>query len=114
MTFRKLKQHGDFGLGTVNTVDGEMVGLDGKFYQVRTKGKAYLISDTMKTPFAEVAFFKADTTILLDDSIKNYEQMKSYLDKLFPTPNIFYAFRITGRFDYIATRSVPKQPRFIS
>lgn len=63
----------------------------------------------MKTSFAEVTFFKADTTILLDDSIENYEQLKSYLDKLLPTPNIFYAFRITGRFDYIETRSVPKQ-----
>jgi acetolactate decarboxylase len=109
MTFRKLKQHGNFGLGTVNTVDGEMVGLDGKFYQVRTNGKAYLISDTMKTPFAEVTFFKADTTVLLDDSIENYGQLKSYLDKFLPTPNIFYAFRITGRFDYIETRSVPQQ-----
>ena len=109
MTFKQLKQHGDFGLGTVNTLNGEMVGLDGKFYQVRTDGKAYLINDTMKTPFAEVTFFKADTTVLLDDSITNYVQLKSYLDKLLPTRNIFYAFRITGRFDYIETRSVPQQ-----
>ncbi len=109
MTFKQLKCHGDFGLGTVNTVNGEMVGLDGEFYQVRTNGKAYLINDTMKTPFAEVTFFKPDTTVLLDDSIKNYGQLKSYLDKLLPTPNIFYAFRITGRFDYIETRSVPQQ-----
>ena len=108
-TFKQLKRHGDFGLGTVNTLNGEMVGLDGKFYQIRTNGKAYLISDTMKTPFAEVTFFKADTTILLDDSINSYAQLKSYLDKLLPTPNIFYAFRITGRFDYIETRSVPQQ-----
>ena len=109
MTFGQMKQHGNFGLGTVNTLNGEMVGLDGKFYQVKTNGKAYLIGDTMKTPFAEVTFFKADTTVLLDDSIANYRQLKSYLDKLLPTPNIFYAFRITGRFDYVETRSVPQQ-----
>lgn len=109
MTFRQLKHRGNFGLGTVNTLNGEMVGLDGKFYQIRTDGKAYLISDSMKTPFAEVTFFKADTTVSLNDSIKSYAQLKSYLDKLLPTPNIFYSFRITGRFDYIETRSVPQQ-----
>jgi len=27
-----------FGLGTLNGLDGEMVGLDGKFYQVKTDG----------------------------------------------------------------------------
>lgn len=109
MTFRQLKHHGNFGLGTVNTLNGEMVGLDGKFYQIKTDGKAYLISDTMKTPFADVAFFKADTTILLNDSINNYELLQAYLDRLLPTQNIFYAFKITGRFDYIETRSVPQQ-----
>lgn len=109
MTFGQLKRHGNFGLGTVNTLNGEMVGLDGKFYQVRTDGKAYLISDTMKTPFAEVTFFRPDTTISLQDSINSYTQLESYLDRLLPTQNIFYAFKITGRVDYIETRSVPQQ-----
>ena len=109
MTFEQLKRHGDFGLGTVNTLNGEMVGLDGKSYQVRTDGKAYLISDTMRTPFAEVTYFKADTTILLNDSIASFGALQSYMDKLLPTPNIFYAFRITGHFDYVETRSVPQQ-----
>lgn len=109
MTFGQLKHHGNFGLGTVNTLNGEMVGLDGKFYQIKTNGKAYLINDTMKTPFAEVTFFKADTTVTLNDSIESYAQLQTYLDRLLPTPNIFFAFRITGRFDYIETRSVPQQ-----
>jgi acetolactate decarboxylase len=109
MTFGQLKRHGNFGLGTVNTLNGEMVGLDGKFYQVRTDGKAYMISDTMKTPFAEVTFFKPDTILSLQDSINSFAQLESYLDRLLPTPNIFYAFKITGRFDDIETRSVPQQ-----
>jgi len=37
-TYGELKQHGGFGLGTLNGLDGEMVGLDGKFYQVKTDG----------------------------------------------------------------------------
>jgi len=35
MTYKELKQHGDFGIGTFNGLDGEMIGLEGKFYQIK-------------------------------------------------------------------------------
>jgi len=111
MTFRTLRQHGDFGLGTVNALDGEMIGLDGKFYQIKTDGKAYLIPDTMKTPFAEVTFFNPDTTLKIRESIENYDQLKSYLNRLLSIKNIFYAIKIEGTFSYIKTRSVPGQKK---
>jgi len=109
MTFSKLKQHGDLGLGTVNQLDGEMIGLDGKFYQIKTDGKAYLIADSLKTPFAQVTFFTPDTTLKIKDSIGDYENFKSYLEKMMPTKNIFYAFKVSGTFSYLKTRSVPGQ-----
>ena len=111
MTFQTLRQHGDFGLGTVNRLDGEMIGLDGKFYQIKTDGKAYLIPDTMKTPFAEVTFFHPETTLQITDSIGSYDQLKSYLKKMIPGKNIFYAFKIEGIFSFIKTRSVPRQQK---
>ena len=36
----ELKKHGDLGLGTFADLDGEMVILDGHFYQVRGDGSA--------------------------------------------------------------------------
>ena len=33
-----LREHGDFGLGTFEGLDGEMVAFDGRFYQVRSDG----------------------------------------------------------------------------
>ncbi len=111
MTFRTLRQHGDFGLGTVNKLDGEMIGIEGEFYQIKTDGKAYLIADTMKTPFAEVTFFQPDTTLKITQTIENYEQLKSYLNRLLPTNNIFYAIEIEGTFSYIKTRSVSGQQK---
>ena len=35
--------------------------------------------------------------------------LATYLDELLPTKNIFYAVKISGKFDYVKTRSVPKQ-----
>ena len=110
ITFQELKQHGDFGLGTVNCLDGEMIGLEGKFYQIKADGMAYLVGDSMKTPFACVTFFEPDKSVLLDKNV-DYNQLEQYLDNLLPTKNIFYAIKIEGVLRYIKTRSVPRQSK---
>lgn len=108
ITFKELKRHGDFGIGTFNRLDGEMIGLDEKFYQIKSDGLVYPVADLMKTPFAVVTFFDSDKSIILDKTM-SYEQMNKYLDELIPTKNIFYAVKIDGRFKFIKTRSVPRQ-----
>lgn len=110
MSFKELGTHGDFGVGTINSLDGEMVGLGGQFYQVRSDGHAYPVSDSMMTPFAEVAFFKPDDTASIN-STYNLTQLESYLDGRLPTKNLFYAIRIDGTFDYIKTRAPPAQDK---
>ena len=34
MTYGQLRRHGDFGIGTFNALDGEMIGFDGRFWQI--------------------------------------------------------------------------------
>lgn len=107
-TYKTLKQYGDFGLGTFDGLDGEMIGLEGKFYQVKTDGVAYPVEDSSKTPFATVTFFKPEQSVLFR-KVMNYEQMQQYLDRILPTKNIPCAIKIKGLFQYIKVRSVPKQ-----
>ena len=38
VTIGELKQHGDFGLGTFDGLDGEMLALDSRFYHVQATG----------------------------------------------------------------------------
>ena len=59
-TFAKLKHHGNFGLGTLEGLDGEMVILNGKTYQIKTDGVAYPVADEVKTPFSTVTFFHGE------------------------------------------------------
>jgi acetolactate decarboxylase len=108
MTFRELKEHGDFGLGTLNGLDGEMIALDGRFYQIRTDGIARLIDGAAKTPFAVVKQFRADRTVPLVGPA-DLAQLGQYLDRSIPTRNVFHAIRIDGRFRSMTTRSVPRQ-----
>ena len=108
VSFGELKSNGDFGIGTFNALDGEMIGLEGTFYQIKVDGVAYPVEDSMKTPFAVVTFFAPDKTVMLDTT-NNYKQLKTYLDGLLPSQNIFYAIKVEGKFKYIKTRSVPGQ-----
>ena len=55
---QELKRHGDFGLGTFNHLDGEMVLLDGQVYQICGNGQVNRITDdSVLTPFAAVTFY---------------------------------------------------------
>ena len=108
--FGTVKGHGDFGLGTFNGLDGEMVALDGEYYQVKTDGKTYPVSDSSLTPFADVTFFSADSQAYPPEGL-DYSGLRSYLDGLLPSPNILYAIRVEGRFSYVKARSVPAQSK---
>ena len=55
-----LLNYGDFGIGTFDNLDGEMVVLDGVIYQVRSDGIVNKIVDDIGTPFAVVVKFAAD------------------------------------------------------
>ncbi len=108
MTFGELKKKGDFGIGTFNNLDGEMVELDGNIYQIRSDGVAYPVNDSMMTPFSAVTFFESDKKYSVD-RVMNYSETTKYLDEMLPTKNIIYALRMNGTLDYIKTRSVPRQ-----
>src|SRR5271156_5910169 len=54
----ELKEHGDFGIGTFDGLDGEMVALDGRFYQVHGSGEVSEPGDDAKVPFAVVTAFR--------------------------------------------------------
>jgi hypothetical protein len=73
-----IKEHGDFGLGTFNYLDGEMVLLDGNIYQIRSDGEVYSVKDDEQSPFACVTFFSPDTF----DDIEENHTPKGFCDLL--------------------------------
>src|SRR5690606_36367139 len=54
VSFEQLRRHGDFGLGTLNELDGEMLALDGEFYQIRSDGLVIPLAGETFTPFGVV------------------------------------------------------------
>jgi branched-chain amino acid transport system substrate-binding protein len=108
LTIGELKQHGDFGLGTFNALDGEMVVVDGQVYQVKDDGMAYLAQDNMQTPFAAVTFFEPDRSFSLNESLP-CSQLQDHLDSLLPTVDAPYAIKVSGTFASLKVRAPHRQ-----
>jgi acetolactate decarboxylase len=110
--FSEIKRHGDFGLGTFDLLDGEMVMLDGRVYQITADGRVQEVGDDALTPFACVTFYREEQHVTLDGEM-SYDEFLERLRASLPSANIFYAFRIEGEFAYVKVRSVPKSECYI-
>ncbi|STT73269.1 alpha-acetolactate decarboxylase [Klebsiella pneumoniae] len=58
-TIADLLKHGDFGLGTFNELDGELIAFSSQVYQLRADGSARKAQPEQKTPFAVMTWFPA-------------------------------------------------------
>src|SRR5688500_17917515 len=74
VTIGELKRHGSFGLGTFDSLDGEMVALDGHFYQVLGNGSVREARDDTRAPFAVVTEFHAEHEFVID-RVKSFDDL---------------------------------------
>jgi acetolactate decarboxylase len=107
-TIADILRHGDFGLGTFNQLDGEMVILDGICYRLRADGTATRAAPTDRTPFAAVTRFHSDFEIAIETRTGRAE-VTAAIDRQIQSANLIYAIRITGQFAELHTRTVMEQ-----
>ena len=107
-SFEELSKHGNFGLGTFNHLDGEMVAVDGNFYQITANGRLNKVKPAELTPFAEVTFFKPQQHFNLQN-IDNLNDLTATLDSHINNKNVPFAIRIEGVFSNLKLRSIPRQ-----
>lgn len=106
-TVASLLAHGDFGLGTFDGLDGEMVILDGRVYQCRSDGSVHEVGGEARSPFAVVTRFAAERAVDLA-SIAGVAELENAVDELRRSDNIFYAVRVDGRFSRVRTRAMER------
>lgn len=107
LTVAQLKHHGDFGLGTFEGLDGEMIVLDGRFYHMRANGILSEAADDEVSPFAVLTTFRPETQFTVGPT--SMAGLATLLDSLLPSKNYFYAIRIHGAFTAMSTRAIPQQ-----
>jgi len=109
VTIRELKEHGDFGLGTFDGLDGEMIALEGVFYRADTDGNAKVADDAALAPFAVITEFPDEPPFVLS-AVTSFTDLTTQLDGHRESDNLFYAVRLDGHFARIKARSVARQP----
>ena len=107
ITLEELLKHGNFGIGTFDGLDGEMIIVDGKIYKTDYYGNSTIQPTSSTTPFASITTFKAEYKKVDNYTFNNLvSKVNDYLN-----PNYFYAIKITGTFKKIHTRSPEKQEK---
>jgi acetolactate decarboxylase len=107
MNFSELEKYGNFGIGTFDGFDGEMIALDGVFYQISASGIPQVANASQTTPYATITFFEAEQTFTV--SGLNYTDLKSFLDEHLTSKGVIYAIKVNGTFDTAQVRSPEKQ-----
>jgi len=110
VSVKSILEHGDFGLGTFANLDGEMVVLEGRAFQVLGTGKVLQAAPDAGAPFAVVTRFSPQ---LDTDSgpLASFKDLEECCDRYRLSGNIFYAIRLDGHFSRIRTRAVnPPSP----
>jgi len=107
-TIAELYKYGNFGMGTINGLDGELVIVKGQAYQIRSDGQVVKLNGNTNVPFAQVCFFTPQKSFVISGGV-TLETAKTLIDSKLKSKNIFYAINIKGQFEYVKARSVPKQ-----
>ena len=97
---------GDFGLGTYNGLDGEMVVLDGVFYRADSGLRLNVAPPDAKIPFASVVFFTPEAQSQAPAQ-PDLAALAAWLDTQIAAPRLFAAAKVRGTFSRLTVRSVP-------
>lgn len=92
VSVEEMKRHGDFGLGTFDGLDGEMVMVDGQCYRIGANGSVQVADDEIGIPFGVVTRFHEDLSVSVGraGSLAAFEDS---LDDHRPSQNLFVGLR---------------------
>ena len=110
LTIGELLGHGNFGIGTFDALDGEMIIVDGVCYQVRGDGSATVADLEQHSPFAVATNFVPRIVREAPPGMCRKE-LSEFISGMLPSENYMYAVRITGMFESVRVRTVTKQQR---
>ena len=106
LTVAEIKENGNFGLGTFNMIDGEMVISENNVYQVLPNGEVNNMQADTKSPFVVTKYFEADTTFSITDLSLN--SLKKMLEPVLSNLSTPFAIKIIGKYKTLKSRSVDK------
>lgn len=103
-----IKVHGDFGLGALGMMDGELIVCDGVFYRADSAANLSIAGDDSVLPFAVVSHFTPDQEFDLVNL--DLPGTADFVSRYFASRNLIHTVRIDASFKAIRVRSEKCQP----
>jgi acetolactate decarboxylase len=122
ITAGELRQRGNFGIGTVANLDGEMMIIDGVVWQILASGEIRQAPDTIGIPFSNIssgilprlAFvtktaYKTHSGTL--SACADLDDLQNQLAAKIVDRNLPHLITLEGEFLQVQTRSIPAQQK---
>ncbi|RMZ80576.1 hypothetical protein DV738_g2732, partial [Chaetothyriales sp. CBS 135597] len=109
ITVEKLLTKGNQGLGTFVRMDGELLLLDGKVYQLQAEGRIRVAEARDQIPYAVATDFEAQHTVQV--RLDSKDSVEAELDRqdAHHSANLFMSYRLEGTFGRLKCRTVKGQ-----
>ena len=101
---KTLNEYGDFGLGTFDGVNGEMIVLNGEVWRADGRGILHRAAAEEETPFAVVCRFRPTLRFRLEKG-GELSELERDISRRFDSENLIYALHVRGRFSRLHLRS---------
>lgn len=111
LTTTQVAQQGNQGIGAADSLDGEMLLLDGRFYQFRPGGTVVAPRPGLRMPFAAVTTWTQGEgrRLQVAQGLEYQTTFVPAIDAQLATRNAFYAVRMTGTFARVEARTYLKE-----
>ncbi|KFE42151.1 acetolactate decarboxylase [Staphylococcus agnetis] len=104
----EILRYGNYGIGTLEGGDGEVMIQDGIAYHISaTDEKVRILADDARLPYANVVQFYADTSF--ECQYDNEKTLYEKIRQMMRSKNLFSVVKISGRFKHMHGRVMPKQ-----
>lgn len=105
ITISELLEHGDFGIGTLAGITGEVIILDGEAYQARADNTVSKLTGSETAPYGAVTPFTKVLSFEVENAINS--ELLTAIETQFSSKNLFHAIKLEGSFDSMHVRMSP-------
>jgi acetolactate decarboxylase len=107
----QVQRTSDFGIGTFDGLDGELVMLGGVVYQARSTGLVRTATSEERIPFATLTRFRSEHRFESMAPLADYPALQAFLSTAMTDQNAILAIRLHGSFATLKLRAPQRQDR---
>ncbi|MDR2977236.1 MAG: acetolactate decarboxylase [Streptococcaceae bacterium] len=111
ITVADIKKRGDFGIGSFDQVNGEMIVLDGVVYQAKGEGgiQVTVAEPNQTAPYVAVNKQQTDVQFEIIESHES-DEVEQMIEAHLTSRNLFHSVKIHGNFSRLKIRMATKTP----